>query len=216
MNYSNEIIKEYVKRFNEESKDNVEYNKGLRDMEKIDLENIIVEEVERVVKPFLYKWGRMGRVLGRQEFEHWKSKLKEQIQSNYKTLNDFKTKDLSNVDLSKFKTDIKKCYKSFKEIIGRTASTKVLHLICPNFFPPWDSKIVIATKSECYRKSKVSNKITEWSYEDYYRFMQQIQVFIKKYKNLVSELANQYGKSKLKIVDECLWWATQRPLCMFF
>jgi hypothetical protein len=209
-----QVIKEYVKRFGQKYNDNV-YNKYLKEAEKIGLDSITEKEVEEVIKPFLYQWGRMGRVLGRQKFQNWGSNLAKQIRSNYDKLEDFKSKDLVNInpDLSKFESDIKKCYESFKGAVGPIAAVKVLHLICPYFFPLWDNDIAKAIRNEFNGRNE---KVEEFSGGDYYRFMQQIKDFIEKYKKVLSDLSVQYKKGKLKILDECLWWATHRSLSLFF
>lgn len=100
-------------------------------------------------------------------------------------------------------------------MIGQIAATKVLHLICPNFFPLWDNTIAKAARSELGRKSKQNKKVEDFSAADYYRFMQEIQNFIKEYEEVLSDLANRCKKGKLKILNECFWWATHRPLSLF-
>jgi hypothetical protein len=208
-----QVIGEYVGRFERKYNDII-YNEYLKGAEKIDLDNIAEKEVEEVVKPFLYKWGRMGRVLGRPKFRNWISILTRQIQLNRKKLESFRTKELASVNLPNLETDIKRLYEAFKEAAGAIAAVKVLHLICPNFFPLWDNGIANAVRSE-YR---INKKVENFSATDYYIFMQKIQDFILKlkYDKIISNLANKYQKGKLKIVDECLWWATHRPLSIFF
>lgn len=204
MNYIEQVVKEYVERFEQASVGNPVYSKYLEAMGRVDLYTVTVKEVTEVIQPFLYKWGGMGRKLGQKEFQDWKSNLAKQIQLNHKKLGDFKTEDLANTDINKYEPDIKNCYSLFKKAVGRIAAAKVLHLICPNFFPLWDNDIAKGTG------------IVEFSAGDYYRFMQEMQSFIRKYKKVLSDLATQYKWSVLKIVDECLWWATKRPLCLFF
>jgi predicted RNase H-like HicB family nuclease len=211
-----QLIKEYVKQCEQKSGGQSTYKECVKDMEKIDLGRITEKDVEQVIERFLYEWGRMGRVLGRIEFIGWKSKLVGQIRSNHSKLEDFKTKDLSEVDLSVFESDIKNCYKSFEKVVGRIAASKVLHLICPNFFPLWDRNIAKAIWDEVDGKGEKGEVLAQFSGAHYYRFMQVMQNFLRKYREIVSALANQYGKGKLKILDECLWWTTQRPLCLFF
>jgi len=210
-----QVIKEYVKRFEQEYSGSSIYNECLKDVRGIELGDITEEEVEEVIKPFLYEWGRMGRVLGRPKFFHWESELRKQIQFNCERLEGFRKQDLSDVDLSEFESDIEKCYESFEKAIGRIAATKVLHLICPNLFPLWDNDIARAVKNELDRKSEGRNEVDNSSGADYYRFMQEMQNLIKEYKGLLSDLANRYKKGELKILDECLWWATHRPLSLF-
>ena len=210
-----EIIKRYVELFEQKYNDSSSYNSHLEGTEKINLAGITEKEVEDVIKPFLYKWGKMGRVLGRVEFQDWRGNLAEQIRSNYERLKEFKAKDLADVDLSKLESDIEKCYESLKEAVGRIGAAKVLHLICPSFFPLWDNDIAKAIRSELGEKREGSKKVEDFSGLDYYRFMQKIQNLIKKYEKVLSVLSTLYKKGKLKILDECLWWATHRPLSLF-
>jgi len=220
MNYSEDvkieqIIREYVKRFQQEYVGYSIYDECLRNMGEIDLEGITEKEVETVIKPFLYEWGKMGRVLGRVEFLDWRGNLAEQIRSNYGKLKGFTRKDLADTDLSKFESDIRECYESFKEVVGKIAATKVLHLICPNLFPLWDNDIAKAVRDELTEKSEGSKKVENFSGADYYRFMRVIQNFIKRYEEVLSDLATQYKRGRLKILDECFWWATHKPLSLF-
>lgn len=199
-----EIMKECVRRCENEHP-NLIYIECLEKMKKITLRNITEEEVKNVIKPFLYKWGGMGRVLGRSKFQNWESDFVKLIQSHSEKLEEFRKKDLTEVDLNKLEYGIKKCYESFKNVVGKVAAVKVLHLICSDFFPIWDSGI-----------AKAVSKIKGFPEEDYYRFMQEMQNFVKNYEEVFSDLANQYRRSKLRILDEFLWWLRREQLSLFF
>lgn len=125
---------------------------------------------------------------------------------------------MPQVNLSDFESGIKNCYELFGKIVGQIAASKVLHLICPNFFPLWDDGIAIAIWNEVDGKSDKGEVIAQFSGAHYYRFMQVMQNFLREYGEIMSDLAEQYRnrKGKLKILDECLWWATHRPLSLFF
>lgn len=210
MKYRNEMITEHVRQYNEKMGDGESYIVGLKEMAKISLENITVEDIKRVVEPFLYTWGGMGRVLGRSKYKNWQIELVKKIKVNYKKLQTLKTNDLADIDLMRWKTEIGECYKDFKIVLGPIAAAKSLHLICPAFFSPWDNAIAKAAKMA--RNHEDEREIEELSGEDYYRYLQQIQVFIKTNKDIIIELDKKYKKSKIKIVDDCLWWATNRQL----
>lgn len=213
MKYREQIINEYVERIEEWYTDHSIYSKYLEEMEGMDLmdlKDLTKEDVGRVIKPFLYKWGRMGRVLGRNEFKDWESDFVKKVQSNYEKLENFRTKNLVDIELTEFESDIKKCYDSFKETIGQIAAAKVLHLICPNFFPLWDNDIAKAIRNE------YGEEVEDFSGADYYRFMQKLQDFIKEYEGVLSDLVNRYRRGKLKILDEFLWAIAHRPLSIFF
>lgn len=211
-----QLIEEYVRRNNKEYNENLIYNKCVEDMSKIDLQSITEQDVDQVIKRFLIKWGRMQRVLGEKKTPKWKNRLANLIQVNSQRLNDLKIVDLSDVELGKYETVIKDCYDSFKEVVKRVAAAKVLHLICPNFFPPWDDSIIRAISEEIKKEYGIKLNVENCSGDDYYRFMQEIQNFIRKYEGLLSVLAREHGKTKVKIVDDCFWYATQRPLLLFF
>ena len=218
MNYGELVIREYVERCEEEygkTDSNYIYEKTMKEVKQKDLGSITEKDVESdIVKPYLYDWGRMGRVLGRYEFWDWESKLVKQIRSNCETLEVFRTKDLQHAELSEFKTDIERLYSSFKEIVGRIGGAKVLHLLCPSLFPPWDNAIANTARKELAPKGK--NKVENFSPQDYYRFMCGIQYLLKKYDEVLSHLATKYGRTKMRIVDECLWWAKERSLWLLF
>jgi len=218
MKEAEQLIKEYVRRNNKEYKENLTYKDCVEDMSKIDLQSITEQDVDQVMKRFLIEWGRMQRVLGEERAPQWENKAANQIRANSQKLNDFKMKDLSNVELSNFESDIKDFFESFKKALGGTwvGAAKVLHLICPNFFPPWDNNIIRAISEEIKRKYEIKLKVEKSSGEDYYRFMQEIQDFIRKHEGLLSDLAREHKKSKVKIVDDFLWYATTRPLFIWF
>jgi len=216
MNLGEQIIKEYVKRYEQKYSADPVYNGFLGSMAKIDLKGITEGEVREVIEPFLYEWGRMGRVLGRIEYLNWERNLASAIRSNCQRLKGFGTKDLTGVNLGQLEPQIMKCYESFKEAVGPIAAAKVLHLICPNFFPLWDNSIAEAFRNEISDRSKVSEKVENFSGRDYARFMEQIQELISKYGKLLSYLASQHKKGKLKILDECLWGTAHRPVTLLF
>ena len=202
-----EVIRECVKRWESEFDDSI-YNKCLEAVKNADLRN--VASLKSEIRRFLFVWGRMGRVLGRVEYRNWESSLAEKIESNCRELEELRMKDLECVNLDRYETVIKKCYESFKETVGPIAAVKVLHLICPNFFPLWDNGIADAVRRECE-----DEKVEEFSASDYFRFVKNIQGFIKSYERVLTELVAKYKKRKLRILDEFLWWIVHRPLSLY-
>jgi hypothetical protein len=213
MDYGELLIREYVTRLEQKYSVDSLYRGSLERMGQIDLRSITEEVVEGIVEPFLYEWGRMGRVLGRPEFCDWHGNLAAQIRSNHQVLTDFRSKQLVEVNLDEFESDVRNCYDSFRQAVGQVASAKVLHLICPDFFPLWDNAIAKAVRTELVEKTN-GRGIKDFSAADYYRFMRGIQTLLKRYGEVLLHLANQYGKRQLRIVDEFLWWATHRPLSL--
>ena len=205
-----ELIKEYVKRYETDYSDSHTYNRYTKEMKGIDLMRIDKNKVNEVVKPFLHRWGRMGRVMGR--MHGWEGRAVTEIQKNHKILGEFREKDVVDVNLGPLEQEIKILYESFRGISGNIASAKILHLICSDFFPLWDNDIANNVRYEIKGKCRYNKRIEDFSGEDYYRFMIGMQNFIKEHKKTVSDLSKQYGKGRLKIVDECLFWAVHRPL----
>jgi hypothetical protein len=73
----------------------------------------------------------------------------------------------------------------------------------------WDTAIAGAA-----RKERNASGIEEFSTEDYCQFVAQIRDFIVRNSVLILPLSERYNKTKVKIVDEVFWGATQRPLCL--
>lgn len=151
MDYIEKAITEYVKRSQDEYSDHSIYREYLGKMEKTPLDQLNEIRVVMIIRPFLYEWGKMGRVLGQKEFIDWEREIAEQVQSNLEKFEKFRGMDFIDTDLTNFKQDIIKVYDSFKIIVERVAATKVLHIICPNFFPLWDNAIKEAVKAELMR-----------------------------------------------------------------
>lgn len=229
MDYIEKAITEYVKRSQGEYSDHSTYIEYLGKMEKTPLAQLNEIQVVMIIRPFLYDWGKMGRVLGQKEFIGWEREIAEQVQSNLEKFEKFRKMHLLNTNLTDFRQDIVKAYESFKIIVERVAATKVLHIICPNFFPLWDNAIKEAVKAELIRMiSKgiedfvekdfdlLREKIKDFSGKDYYLYMRVTQYFVERYKRTFVELAKTYKKGVVKILDDFLWMAANRPLSLFF
>jgi len=165
------------------------YLQCIKDMKKVDLENIDTLDVQGPIKTFLSNWGIMGRILSREKYRGWEEKLKVEISKLGKKLEQFRSFEIENADLDKWQDDIRECYKKIREVVGPTSASKILHLICPSFFPLWDSKI-----REANRVDTTPN--------GYFLFMKKTQSFINENKEIITELSNEYRKPRLKIVDE--------------
>lgn len=202
-----EAIRECINRCEKEF-DEAVYNECLELIKIADLRDSI--KLKDTIKTFLYRWGRMGRVLGRDHFINWETKLLLKIKMNRKALEELRSKDLSIAYLDRYESIIKNCYASFRDVVGPIAAAKVLHLICPNFFPLWDNSIATAIRNE--RKGRKDDR---FSPEDFFKFMKDVQNFANKYEGVLCELVSEYKKGKLRILDEFFWWMTQRPLSLF-
>lgn len=150
------------------------------------------------VRTFLANWGMMGRVLGRAEFKEWEGKLPTVLKKYFNKLKAFQGKSLEKEDIEKWEKDIKEIYQDIRKIVGPTSASKILHLICPDFFPLWDSNI--------RKQAGVGDKE-----KGYYEFMKESKGFLDRYADVLSELAESYdNKSKLRLVDEYMWWTVHR------
>lgn len=78
----------------------------------------------------------------------------------------------------------------------------------------WDTAIAQAARKERLDKGRGAVAARDFSAEDYYQFVEQVQSFIISHSILLSQLVAEYKKTKVKIVDEVFWWATHRPLCL--
>lgn len=200
-------IEQYIEQYEKEWSfaDNLIYKGCLEALKRIDLSKIEEKDVKGPIRTFLINWGMMGRVVGRLK-KGWEKELATKIKINSKKLNNFRYKELSliNFDLNQMKADIIDCYKSLRIIVGPTSASKILHLICPNFFPMWDCNIRKRV-SDIYKSRKNSHKGIGESPEGYFKFIQEIQVLLKKYDEVLLDLSKQYDKGKLKLIDEFLW-----------
>jgi hypothetical protein len=207
------LIKECVENYEHDDPDEI-YKRCLKNVKGVDLIKIMklkTADGNTIVKDYLYRWGTMGRVLGRKEHRGWENRLAKQIQLNAAELAKLRKKHLEGVDLNKYEKAISECYESIRKAEGSPiAAAKILHLICPDFFPVWDNAIANALRREL-----VCNQSEDFSALDYFRFMQVQQRLLRCYKQVLSELAKKYGKGNLKILDEFLWFIVRRPLYMF-
>ena len=139
--------------------------------------------------------GEWPECFAKKEFIGWERKIAKQIGANSENLAAFRKMNFETVNLVDFKQEIIKTYDSFNYLVERVAATKILHIICPNFFPLWDNAIAKAVKAEILRVlsedsggfiERVSDllmkKVKEFSGNDYYVYMQVIQHFVEKYK----------------------------------
>jgi len=187
-------IKNHVEKYEKESREwDKTYSKCLNDVCKKGIRKINEKDIS-IIKEFLVKWGKMARVLGKRKI--WKSKLPNVIRDLCRQLEEFRKLRLENSDINEYEIKIFKCYENIKEIIGPTSAAKVLHLICPNFFPIWDSGV--------RDKTGVNERA-----EGYFNFIKRNKEFIVKYNDILEELAKKYKKPKVKIVDECFYMGKQ-------
>lgn len=182
------------------------YAKCVSEMAGIDLQRTTAEDVDRVIRPFLYTWGRMGRVLGQERYAGWQQKVAAQLSLNSSALEHLRTVQLQEVLVDEYRHQIIDLYSSFEPVVRYIASGKLLHLICPTFFPLWDNPIANGLRAQYY-----TGTYSAFSSNDYFEFTKAVHSLLRRYQELWSELSIYYGKSVLRMVDEYLWWAVWRP-----
>ena len=195
------MIEAYVNLFEDYAKtSDIEkiYDETVKYVQRIDLGDITEKDVENVIKPFLYKWGNMGRVLGRREYKDWEKNLKDLIKEYSSMLGNFRKG--SSAKIEQFEREIKEIYNKFRETLGATAAGKTLNILCPNFFPLWDTAI---------------KKAFNLKDDDYYAFMLKVRKFIKEYEETFTKLASKYNKKTLRIFDEFAWQISNSPISLF-
>jgi len=195
--------------------DDIGYSGPLEQMRETELSRIGCMDVKRVVSPFLLEWGRMWRVV--RQVDRWESRIAERIRLGAELLDQFRGRKLESceVDLIKYRPDITGLYASFKEVVKQTAATKLLHLICPDFMPMWDTAIEQAFRAECWARAEDSRRVKPFSDTEYFLFVQEVQRFLRTHHNTISCLSRKYKRGTLRLVDQCSIWAVRRPLSVF-
>lgn len=205
LNPKEEDLRKYIEEHEKEWEfsDKLIYFGCLDTAKKVKLCDIDVKDVKGPIRTFLRNWGMMGRVIDRLD-EEWQNKLIEAIKKNSKNLEKFRTLNLEKSYIDELRSQIIECYAAIKKIVGLgpTSVSKILHLICPNFFPLWDKSIRDKINKEC--KNLGRNSLGD-SPAGYYKFMIEIQNFLKKHNSILSKLSKKSKKSKLKIADEFMW-----------
>jgi hypothetical protein len=190
-----ELVEQYEKKC--ENPDGV-YIMVLREFEKRNLQDLSYHDVESVLRPYLLKWGKMGRVLGIRGCQIICDKLKE-LNPKFAVL---RHKALLTFDLdAKLKfADIYdeivnakwETQKGKTRRVGPTSASKTLHLVAPDLFMIWDRTI------RNYYGFQETGK-------EYLRFLVNMKNWLKKLKPTIKKLQAKYQKSSTKIIDEYNW-----------
>ncbi|ADB58812.1 DUF6308 family protein [Archaeoglobus profundus] len=177
-------------------------------MKNVKLRDIQEKDIKGPIRVFLINWGMMGIVLNRKDRKNWERKLLQVLREEKfcDKLERFRNLNLENANIDELKKEITDCYQEVRDIVGPTSASKVLHLICPNFFPLWDANIRKLVSQECKELGKGS---IDDRAEGYYRFMKEVKDFLERYEKILSELSRKYGKPKLRVVDEFMWYVSR-------
>ncbi len=208
-----DYVRQSVRNFRNEPERSA-YDDGCQRIQPIDLSRITADEATKIIEPFLVKWGWMARVVHNPSRKGWHKLLAEKIRDHSKFLTSTRALDLSGKDLISERSEIESCYNSFRTVIGPTSAAKVLHLMAPNFFPPWDNAISELVWCSARTDSHLKRGAQRRSGSGYHIFMIQIQHFLNTYLGVWHQLAVEYNWTKVKMIDSYLW-ANQRPLAWF-
>ena len=163
-----------------------------------------------IVKPFLIKWGRMGRVVGREGL-NWRG-LGEALRSSEKDFGNLRKERFQTIDFEKDKisdsiTSIYERIDPLEYLGSPTTISKTLHLFNPEIFVMWDRVI--------RKKYKKENRHVRDNSEGYLEFLKETQKLIRDVLNdrkedsgreldeIEREIRNRYkGITLAKIIDE--------------
>ena len=141
--------------------------------------------------------------------------------------------DLHGRTLQVDRQTIEDLFDDLYPLVGAISSAKILHLICPGFFPLWDQAIINGYNSSY--KAKHGSPLVELvrvpnttygkraSGRGYYDFMEFTRAFIGKHHHQLTQIqaalknahVHNYEKSLLKLVDEFNMHATHVPFYYF-
>ena len=173
------------------------YRECIEEFKNIKLSELNKEHEIRIIKPFLLTWGVMGRVLGNAGIRPICEKLKD-INEKIKLL---RNEDLFSVNLDEIRGLVIELFNEIREIkfksnkkkekeVGPTATSKVLHLTCPNLFIMWDFAI----------RNKYNG-----DGKGYFEFLSEMKKMGEELESTIKDLKQKYGKSPAKIIDEYNW-----------
>jgi hypothetical protein len=180
------------------------YSGCVEEVRKIRLNQLDEQTETRIFRPFLLTWGAMGRVLGYSGVNTVCKKLHD-LDSRIEPL---RQKDLISENLVEIKRSIIELFDEIRQTefksaegnsgtVGPTATSKALHLVCPNLFIMWDVKI----RNE-YGKIKGNG-------EDYFEFLCEMRTFSQALEGTVKNVEHRFGRRRTRIIDQYNWMKTQ-------
>jgi len=171
---------------------------------------ITIRQTKKVVIPFLHKWARMGRVVGKGKAGRLTGALKRAAPL-FHVLADSRLEDISfchNINVQgKRRTVadiIKEIFDELSNVAKWTATSKIMHMVNPHLFVMWDQEI--REKAGCWHNA-----------EGYLNFMSRVQQRFKEVINsyctnhgcsrvdAVKQISDKYGKPLTKLMDENNW-----------
>jgi hypothetical protein len=189
------------------------YFEAIADLEELRKDLTKLDDTKHligIVKPFLIKWGRMGRVVGREGLD-WRG-LGERLRSSEKDFDNLRKERFRTINFEKDKISdsITSIYGKIDpiEYLGSpTTISKTLHLLNPEIFVMWDRDI--------RKEYKKENRRIRDNSEGYLEFLKETQELIRDVLNdrkkdsgkeldeIEKEIRNKYKDITLaKIIDE--------------
>ena len=189
------------------------YFKTIADLEYLRKDLSKLDETKHligIVKPFLIKWGRMGRVVGRDGLD-WKGLCERlrSLETEFGNLREekFRTIDFEKDEISHSITSIYGKIDPLEYLGSPTTISKTLHLFNPEIFVMWDSDI--------RKKYRSRNRRIQHNADGYLEFLKESQKEImealndnkketgKELDEIEQEIREKYeNKTLAKIIDE--------------
>ena len=175
------------------------YDLCVKELSRMKIGQLSDISVTRILKPFLLDWGRMGRVLG----SEGPRAIYRKVKAIGYDIEPLRRKDLFSIDLERNRDRIVKLFDELRRTpfknrkgkakrIGPTATSKVLHLLCPDFFIMWDSTI----RRE-YRLRGLGH--------DYFEFLKQMREIGREVRTEMQRLEKKYERRPVKLLDQYNW-----------
>jgi len=170
----------------------------MKEFKERELDKLMEIDTKRILEPFLIMWGRMSRVLGKNGCEAVRLKIIE-LSSQ---LNEYRHSNLLDFNVKEEGKSLRNIFNEIKNTkatsrdVGPTATSKILHIINPQLFPMWDTKIRGKFGLYYGTSSDYIDLLTElkrWLSDD-------------SLKPELEILSKKYHKSKLKILDQYNWY----------
>lgn len=222
------ILEAFVYAQNRVQKDDHKYFGYINKMKKANLADMSSADMD-TVRDFLLKFGGMGR-----------AGVKDDIPRAQSTIHGYadflqcaRGRQLHQGNLASYHNHVIKVFGALRDVVGPVSAAKTLHLICPEFFPLWDSSIIALCNSSCKAKHRCllieiikvesdkdpQKKRAVITGKGYYSFMEFTDRFIHKYYQHLCQIQSVLNSSKppdeqkglLKIVDEFNMHATHAP-----
>ena len=170
----------------------------MEEFSRKELDKLTEIDTKRILEPFLITWGRMSRVLGKNGCDIVRLKMVELSDKlekyRFQNLIDFKINEEEEHFVQIF-NDIKNTNVTSRNI-GQTATSKIFHILNPQLFPMWDTKI------------RGKFRLYYGSASEYIDFMTETKRWLSndELKPELEALSNRYQKSQLKILDQYNWY----------